>query len=137
MRDLIFRLLATAWLASLVAPASGAEFTPIDFPPADLILEGSIESGDYDKLLRLLDEINDCRPYSWASCARGIYLASPGGSVIEAMKIGRLVRALRWETVVPSSITNPYVSPEKIFEKHQLKDPKSNHMCASANLSHY
>jgi hypothetical protein len=44
----------------------------------------------------------------------------PGGFVVEAMKIGRLVRALRWESIVPSPITNPYIKPETIFSKNQL-----------------
>ena len=53
MRGLNFRLLATSWLALLVAPASGAEITQIVSPNAlsDVILEGKIELGDYDKLL--------------------------------------------------------------------------------------
>jgi hypothetical protein len=127
MRASIFALLAT-WLAVLVAPASSAEIRQIPTVYADVILEGKIEAGDYDNFLRLLNLINeDC-----GSCARRLYLESPGGSLIEAMKIGRLVRALHWETIIPSPITNPYVRPEKIYENYQIKDPKSNHICASA-----
>jgi hypothetical protein len=47
MRSLIYRLLATAWLAFIVSPASGAEIrevVPDRF--ADVILEGKIEPGD-------------------------------------------------------------------------------------------
>ena len=89
MRSLIFRALSTAWLAVLLAPATGAEITQIVFPPADVILEGKIEPGDYEKLLKLIYLINeDCGENKY--CARGIYLASPGGSLVEAMKIGRL-----------------------------------------------
>jgi hypothetical protein len=133
MRVLISHLLAASWLALLGAPAIGAEFTILPDVYADVTLEGKIELGDYDKLLRLIVEINsDCGDYIYVHCAGSIYLASPGGSLIEAMKIGQLVRALRWETMVPSPITNPYVRPERIFENFQLKDPKANHMCASA-----
>jgi hypothetical protein len=129
MRRLSFLLLTTTLIALVVAPVRGAEITEIALPPADLILEGTIAPGDYDKIIKRLEIINaDCPN----SCARSIYLASPGGSLIEAMKIGRLVRTLRWETVVPSPITNPYVNPNHIFEKEQLQDPKSNHLCASA-----
>jgi hypothetical protein len=103
---LIFRLLAATWLVVFVAPASGAEirrasgFSELRYVGfAHVILEGKLERGDYDKLLRLIDE--DCRDYS---CTDGIYLASPGGDLIEAMKIGRLVRKLRLETHVPSDV---------------------------------
>ncbi len=108
-----------------------------------MILEGKIERGDYDKLLRLIDA--DCLNYS---CTAGIYLASPGGDLIEAMKIGRLVRKLRLETHVPSDVPPvPDLLPpdrqkiEAIRKKAEadlkdykaiLKDAKANYMCASA-----
>jgi hypothetical protein len=91
------------------------------------VLEGEIQPGDFDKLRILVD------PNAETSVGVGgvggdwyrdkyseIYLASPGGFVVEAMKIGRLVRALRWESIVPSPITNPYIKPETIFSKNQL-----------------
>src|SRR5947209_863697 len=61
-----------------------------------VILEGKIETGDFDKLRSFVFEGE-----------RGvglfaIYLASPGGDLAEAMKIGRLVRGLKWATEVPS-----------------------------------
>jgi hypothetical protein len=42
------------------------------------------------------------------------------------------VRALRWVTIVPSPITNPYIDPQKFLTNLQLKNPQSNYMCASA-----
>ena len=54
MRSLIFCPLAAAWLAVLVAPTSGAEIrsaSPAEFQyagSANLIMEGKIETGDYD-----------------------------------------------------------------------------------------
>ena len=81
LRSLIFRLLAATWAVSLVAPASGAEIRhtrreemlATNF--TNVIMEGKIETGDYDKLLKLIDE--DCRDYS---CINGIYLASPAAT---------------------------------------------------------
>jgi hypothetical protein len=142
LRSLIFGLLAATWFASLVAPASGAEIRPtrpeeLRFTGfADVILEGKLETGDYDKLLKLIDE--DCRDYS---CTSGIYLASPGGDLIEAMKIGRLVRKLRLETHVPIDPTPPRDLLPEFGQKSEailkdlkaiLKDAKANYMCASA-----
>lgn len=95
---LVFRLLAATWLFIFVAPASRAEIRRSELGYvgfAHVILEGKIERSDYDKLLRLIDE--DCRDLR----CTGIYLASPGGDLIEAMKIGRLVRKLRLETLCP------------------------------------
>lgn len=125
VRSLFFRLLAATWLVFLVAPACGAEIRKIRplHPAYDLILEGKIEPGDYDKLRRFIDE--DCGGYP-----RNIYLASPGGDLIEAMKIGRLVRTLRWETKVPSDLPSNFRKDTEAILK--LNDAKANYMCTSA-----
>ncbi len=151
MRGLISCLLATAWLAVFVVTASGAEIRRTTFNEllyvafADVILEGKIETGDYDKLIKIIDE--DCGEKD--NCTSGIYLASPGGDLAEAMKIGRLVRKLRLETYVPSDETPvpsdlpaPYrQKAEVLYKKAEveikkfkatLKDAKANYMCASA-----
>jgi hypothetical protein len=86
----------------------------------EVVLEGTIVSGDYDKLLSFVD----------ANEARSIYLASPGGSVTEAIKIGRLVRALRLETIIPVQLRGDL--REKAAEHHKLTNPKANYLCASA-----
>jgi hypothetical protein len=105
MGSLIFHLLAATWLTVVIAPASGAEIRHakpeegLYAGGARIILEGKIKTGDYDNLLKLIDE--DC---SRRACADGIYLASPGGNLIEAMKMGRLVRKLRLETHVPGDL---------------------------------
>jgi hypothetical protein len=151
MRTLIFLVLAAGSLAVHVAPASSAEIrrTTRDelryVGTADVILEGKIEIGDYDKLLKITDK--DCGDYN--SCTSGIFLASPGGDLVEAIKIGRLVRNLRLETHVPSDV--PPVPGDLLFPDRQkieaiqrkseadlkdfkaiLKDAKANYMCASA-----
>lgn len=151
MRTLIVCLLAVTPLVALVAPAGGAEIRRttgdelryVDY--ADVILEGKIEIGDYDKLLKIIDE--DCGDYN--SCTSGIFLASPGGDLIEAMKIGRLVRKLRLVTHVPSDV--PPVPSDLLPSDRQkiealrkkavadlkdfkaiLKNAKADFMCASA-----
>jgi hypothetical protein len=129
MRDLISRLLAATWLAFLVAPAGSADIKISDNPLYDVILEGTIVPGDYDKLRKLIDEWCPARSYN-SRCPSEIYLASPGGSLTEAMKIGRLVRALRWGTKIPSK-ESPDLR-QNIVAALKLKAPQSNYMCASA-----
>jgi hypothetical protein len=128
MRSLVLCLAATL-LAVPFAPASGAEIrttTPdelLRLGGAQVLLEGTIEIGDYDKLLKRINE--DCINYT---CIDAIYLASSGGNVIEAMKIGRLVRKLRLETHVPSDLPPPRRQTTKAI----LKNAKANYMCISA-----
>jgi hypothetical protein len=57
------------------------------------VLEGKIEPGDLEKL----------RSFIHDEPALEIYLASPGGDLAEAMKIGRLLRALKVTTIVPDA----------------------------------
>jgi len=109
-----------------------------------VVLEGQIEAGDYDKLRDFLlvkrdYEEGDFRCsaiYDDSSfCPEEIYLASPGGDVAEAMKIGRLVRALGWTATVP---TREFNSPagsfnhENEIKRYDLGNPRTNFMCASA-----
>ncbi len=48
-----------------------------------------------------------------------VYLASQGGDVLEAMKIGRLIRKLRYETFGPLNFDGHIVSHVK-FDKQNL-----------------
>jgi hypothetical protein len=111
-----------AAIAACVASISplGAADIKDGFALGEVVLEGTIASGDYDKLLSFVD----------ANEARSIYLASPGGSVTEAIKIGRLVRALRLETLIPVQVRSDL--REKLAERHKLTNPKGNYVCASA-----
>jgi hypothetical protein len=113
-------------LAAAIA-ACAASATPLNAADikdgsrlGEVVLEGPIAFGDYDKLLSYVD----------AHEARSIYLASPGGSVIEAIKIGRLVRALKLETIAPVQTSRNL--REKMVELHKLVDPNANYVCASA-----
>ena len=95
-----------------------------------LVLEGKIETGDYDKLRSIYGEIRTNQFYIGAPGSNWFYLASPGGDLAEAMKIGRLVRALKLQTVVPSRSDSRVL--DEMVEQHKLKSPKANYMCASA-----
>ena len=98
-----------------------------------VVLEGKIETGDYNKLRSVYGEKRANQFYIGMPLANEIYLASPGGDLAEAIKIGRLVRALKLHTVVPGG---PYpVGPYEKYsdaDRHQLKNPKANYMCTSA-----
>ncbi len=58
------------------------------------VVEGTIERGDYEKLLFLIEKSN---PFFFQ-----LYLNSPGGDVEEAMKIGRLVRHIMLTVDAPT-----------------------------------
>ena len=89
-------------------------------------LEGKIEKGDYEKLLSIARQIGaDFNPHFKAI----LHLYSPGGDVTEAMRMGRLVRALRWTTTVPD--TNGKKREYADSSKVKKIDP-DNFMCASA-----
>jgi len=58
-----------------------------------LIIEGPIESGDYEHFLKVVKD-NQGK-------LADVYLLSPGGDFVEAMKIGRAMRAFELGSVVP------------------------------------
>ena len=58
-----------------------------------LIIEGPIESGDYEHFLKVVKD-NQGK-------LADVYLLSPGGDFAEAMKIGRAMRALELGSLVP------------------------------------
>src|ERR1035437_5931234 len=58
-----------------------------------LIIEGEIESGDYEHFLKVVKD-NQGK-------LADVYLLSPGGDFVEAMKIGRAMRALELGSMVP------------------------------------
>jgi hypothetical protein len=65
---------------------------------AGAVLEGAIRAGDFERFKNFILEGGN---------AFQIYLASPGGDLAEAMKIGLLVRLLKLSTVVPGKpLTN-------------------------------
>ena len=89
-------LVAMLWLAAGTSPGTALENLRVF--RGVLILEGKIESGDYLSVRNFLrDESN------FTKISGGVFLASPGGSVLEALKIGRLIRELRLSTEAPAS----------------------------------
>ena len=117
-----YRLIAT--IAACVASAVPAHAAEITGDSDEVVLEGNIEAGDYDKLRGFILK-NEVYPGE-------IYLASPGGDLAEAMKIGRLLRELRWDTVVPAQPPGFIATRESLIAAHKLKHPDTNYMCASA-----
>jgi len=63
-----------------------------------LLLEGKIEPGDYISLHNFLRNESN-----FEKITGGVFLASPGGYVSEALKIGNLIRLLRLSTNAPAS----------------------------------
>ncbi len=127
-RDASLRLVATitTCIASAM-PLNAAEVkTGFAF---DVVLEGNIETGDCEKLRNFIKE---------GDKTEAIYLASPGGNVAEAIKIGRLVRALNLEMIIPGQVVIEFRSRdssellERIAVRNHIKNRKDNYMCASA-----
>ena len=99
---------------------SAAEFTFDRFYPTPAVLmEGTIEAGDSEKLQKLID----------GRYVFSIYLASPGGDVVEAMKIGRVMRELNLTAIVPTKI--PADMAEELTQRHGIRS-RDNNVCLSA-----
>lgn len=115
---------AVAMLALLAcAPSSRALEKPKVFRGI-LLLEGTIVSGDYVKLRNFLSDRS-----TFDKISRGVFLASPGGNVAEAMQIGRLIRSLRLSTEAPPGRGDPRrlgeIAPDDLLNSR-------NYGCASA-----
>jgi hypothetical protein len=115
-----------AYCGLVIVSANAADITlgEYDF----ITFEGKIVKGDYEKLNELSGELaalwhNNPDRYQPINLA----LFSPGGDVAEAMKIGRLVRALRWMTTAPEDDPGA-----RKWHAGRLKAPEENYMCASA-----
>jgi hypothetical protein len=123
MSGKLFALLATLAAFNLwTAAADGADIRL--HPTADLsssaIFEGPIEKGDYDKVVRFMFQYP----------VVDVILASPGGDAAEAMRIGRVFRALKVVTSLPGAgLLSRDVFP---LEPILLKDPKADFMCRRA-----
>jgi hypothetical protein len=92
-----------------------------------LLIEGTIEPGDYSSVFNFLrDESN------FKKISGGVFLASPGGYVFEAMKIGNLIRDLRLGTDAPSN--SPSEKGHFSFPTIAAPDLKNpaNYQCISA-----
>jgi hypothetical protein len=102
----------------------------VKFGPRSVIVEGKIEAGDYDKLRSIYGERGQSEFSLGVLDVNVLSLASPGGDLAEAMKIGRLVRMLKLRTNVPSRTGLHYKLG--IVDEHKVKNSRTNYMCASA-----
>jgi hypothetical protein len=109
-------------LASVSVESAEIRVDPSGGQGVGAVFEGRIEPGDFDKLKNFI--LN-------GPGAVEIYLASPGGDLAEAIRVGLLVRILNLSTVVPSKALT-HEGRELSAANHNLKDPKTNYTCASA-----
>jgi hypothetical protein len=113
---------ATYLLVSLSAQSAEIRVDPSRLEGGGAIFEGRIEVGDFDRLKKFILD---------GPGAVEIYLASPGGDLAEAIRIGQLVRFLKLSTVAPSKpLTNE--SRELSAARHNLNDTKADYLCVSA-----
>ena len=104
-------------------PATALE--PLKVFRGALLLEGQIQAGDYDTVRRFLSH----KEY-FEKISEGVFLASPGGNVLEAIKIGYLLRSLKLRTILPTDHPGRSLT-YSVIEPRNLKNPK-DYMCASA-----
>jgi hypothetical protein len=84
-------------------------------------IEGKIERGDAATIQTFLGTNKPTR----------LYLASPGGNLIEAMRIGLMIRRLNLSTIVPSKpLTNQ--DYRIALTKYGLSNPRIDYLCGSA-----
>ncbi|HTD28182.1 MAG TPA: hypothetical protein VK660_02210 [Xanthomonadaceae bacterium] len=117
-------VIAIATLAILPTIASSAEFRQVTSgTDRQLVIEGDIESGDFQKFLDAIKEKQGQISTVW--------VFSPGGDFEEAMKIGRAMRALELASMVPTR--NPFGKPQCDSEVARPSDP-ANCIAASAGF---
>ena len=87
-----------------------------------VVIEGEITPGDFDEFIRILKD-NQGK-------VREVAVFSPGGDFYEAMKIGRVMRALQLASTVP--VRSPFGQP--LCEENGPLKPLNprNCTCASA-----
>lgn len=120
-----FLSILTVWLALGAVPAAALE-APRVFRGV-LVIEGKIVAGDYDRLRSFLSD-----RATFDKIGNGVFLASPGGDLREAIRIGRLIRALQLSTSAPSGPAEGRKFGEALIGPYDLRDPRMNYQCASA-----
>jgi hypothetical protein len=117
-------MIILAWSFALgPAPARAADIrmSPSARDEPTATIEGKLEIGDFEKIKTFLQSN---RPIE-------LYLASPGGNLGEAMKIGLMVRSLNLSTIVPSKpLTNQ--ARQVILSQRGVTNSNQDYMCASA-----
>ncbi len=93
-RKLIAQAFLLAMFMSLSIGAIAADIRPIIYGSyRALVIEGTIESGDFEKFVKMIRDNQ--------GQISTVYIFSPGGDFYEAMKIGGAMRALELATMVP------------------------------------
>jgi len=118
--DAIPRLPMRAAFTVLLVPLLLATFdssraAEVRLQNQSFVIEGEIETGDYDKLEALVSS------KGWY--VHSVTIGSRGGDILESLKIGRLIRKMRFATIAPVS--------QEGEDHHPILDP-SNATCASA-----
>jgi hypothetical protein len=114
MKVRIASVVAMATLAVLPRAASSAEFRQVTSgTDQQLVIEGDIEPGDFQKFLDAIKERQGQISTVW--------IFSPGGDFQEAMKIGRAMRALELASMVP--IRNKFGNPQCDSKVARPSDP--------------
>ena len=121
---LVFALIGICMFC--VSPKS-AEIRPDKFwDGLAAVIDGDIVEGDYERVRSFIFGSNGTEP----QFVKKIFLASSGGNVAEAVRIGRLFRELKLETVIPTKYTSQQ-SRDLVISKHGLSNQR-NYVCASA-----
>ncbi len=112
------KIMALMSWAFVISTANAADIRPAKSahgqPLSAIMIEGEIKPGDYIKFINVFLE-NDHRNYK-------VILKSPGGDFLEALKIGRLIHALKLTTSAPEK------TQVKMYEIHD----SANNVCASS-----
>jgi len=116
-------LLFGVWFVFSAPTAAAADLRvdPANSSGTAIVFEGAIAAGDFERLKNFIVD---------SGRVREIYLASPGGNLAEAVKIGLLVRHLKLATVVPSKQLT-HSDRAATLARHGLKEDK-DYICASA-----
>lgn len=122
------RLVAVLVLALLGATRPGLALENLKVYRGYLIIEGKIELGDFDKFRDFLGNRENFEKIS-----AGVFIASPGGNMVESLKIGRMIRALQLSTDAPSMPdSGKRRRGEPVIKPNHLAKPRSHYTCASA-----
>ena len=116
-----------AMVAMLLPSGAGHAIEPLKVFRGALLVEGAIQRGDFDKLRSYLAD-----RVVFEKIRRGVFLASPGGEVMESIKIGYLLRALNLRTLLPGLPTDQ----TNLIRAGDLRRP-GNYLCGSACLFLY
>jgi hypothetical protein len=130
MNHRVVRVLAAAGTLTFCCAATLAPSKALEKPKVYrgmLILEGIIEPGDYFSVRNFLSKKSNFQKISG-----GVFLASPGGHINEAMKIGHLIRALQLSTDAPPGPRRGALAfGEPAITRNNLVNP-NNYLCTSA-----